>query len=509
MKKRIISQAVAGAMLAMAGSANAFLFETENIKGAFTSTVFAGVQYSLEDVDPTLNTNNNGNNKANYANKSVPSANIRGIHELDLQFPNEWAVFGRATWVRDFEMADTKTPLHPDAKDEAESSVRLLDLFVEKGYAIGDQFGRVRVGNQVLNWGESLFHFGGINYATNPVDIQSATLPGGQIKEILVPVPMITINQGLTDALSVEAYYQFDFEPHRFPPVDTYWSTTNLIGEGSLLTASPTEGGFGGVEDDPDAAQYGFTLQYQSEDSPTTYGFYYARYNEKFPWVRWDTSGTPNLTFAEGIDMYALSMNTDLGEWAVGAELAYRPNDVIALDPLDFDTGCGATLTTCLREQERWSVDVTAINLLTPNGPMGWLLNTSGADSGIFLFDVAASYVPGLNPSGTDVKVALDSSKSLSWGYAMEANVAYEGSLIPGWTVSPGVFFRHNVSGSSHELLGWWRNEAKEANVYLNFVDQDDLTLSLQYLTYWGGNPKRVVDNRDKDVIAFTVSKTF
>lgn len=504
MKIRVISQAVACVMLAT-GSAQAVTFETENVKGSFISTVFSGVQYSLENVDPTINTNNNGNNKANYSSQSVPSANIRGIHELDLEFNDGWAAFARGTWVKDFELGDTKTALHPDAQDEADSEIRILDLFVEKSYTIGDQFGRVRVGNQVLNWGESLFHFGGINYATNPVDIKAATLPGGQIKEILVPVPMLSVNQGLTDELSVEAYYQFDFEPHRFPPVDTYWSTTNLIGEGNLITASPSDGGFGGVEDDPDESQYGFTLQYQPEDSITSYGFYYAHYNEKFPWVRWDTDFTPNLTYAEGIDMYAFSMNTDVGEWAMGAELAYRPNDVIATDPFGSCIGAGA----CLREQERWSADVTAINLMTPSGPMGWLLNATGADSGIVLADVALSYVPGLEPADTDVLAALDSSKSLSWGYAVEASVSYEGSLIPGWTVSPGAFFRHNVSGSSHELLGWWRNEAKELNAYVNFVNQDDLTVAVQYLGYWGGEPAKVVDNRDKDVIAITLSKTF
>ncbi len=482
----------------------AFTFESGGVSGAFTTTLSAGLQYSLDDLEPDINTNQNGNNKANYDDNTIVSQSIKGIHELDLQFNEDWALFARATWLKDFKLADTLTPLHPDAEDQAETDVRLLDLFVEKSYTMGDQFGRVRLGNQVLNWGESLFHFGGINYAINPVDIQRASLPGGQIKEILVPVPMLTVNQGVSDSVSVEAYYQFDFEAHRFPPVDTYWSTTSLIGEGSLITADPADDGFGGVEDDPDKDQYGLAFKYQPVDSITEYGFYYAKYNEKFPWVRWDATGTPNLTYAEGIDMYALSMNTDMGEWAVGAELAYRPNDVIALDPFGSCLAGGV----CLREQKHWSADITAVNLLTPTGPMGWLLNVTNADSGIFMVDVGASYVPGLEPADTDVLVALDSDKSVSWGYGVEANVAYESSLIPGWTVSPGVFYRDNVSGSSHELLGWWRNEAKEVNAYLNFISTNDLVIGLQYLGYWGGDPARVVDNRDKDVFALTLSKT-
>ena len=496
---------MAVATLATSGSLQAFTFETDSIKGNFTSNLSSGLQYSLEKLDPDLNTNLNGTNKANYDDKQIVSTTIKGIHELDMEFTDDWALFARATWLKDFELADTKNELHPDSKDRAETDIRFLDLFLEKSYSVGDQFGRVRLGNQVLNWGESLFHFGGINYATNPVDIQRAVLPGGQIKEILVPVPMLTVNQDLSDAVNIEAYYQLEFEAHRFPPVDTYWSTSNLLGEGSLITADPADGGFGGVEDDADEDQFGFSLKFQPEDSITEYSFYYARYNEKFPWVRWDTNFTPNLTFAEGIDMYGFSMNTDLGEWAMGSEIAFRPNDVIALDPFGSCMGVG----DCLREQERWSFDVTAINLMTPNGPMGWLMNGMGADSGIFMFDLGASYVPGLDPDDTDVLVALDSSKKLSWGYGVEASVSYESSLIPGWTVSPGVFYRDNVSGSSHELLGWWRNGAKEINAYLNFVNQNDLTIGVQYLGFSGGDPKRVVDNRDKDVLVFTISSTF
>lgn len=514
MKNLKFTTLMAAVALASTSPTQAFTIDSGGVQGAFTTSVSAGLQYSLDKLEPTINTNNNGTNKANYDDKQIVSQTIKGIHELDLTFGSDWALFARATWLKDFKLGDTKNKLHEDSEDLAETDVRFLDFFVEKSYTMGEQFGQMRLGNQVLNWGESLFHFGGINYATNPVDIQRAVLPGGQIKEILVPVPMLTVNQGLSDTMSVEAYYQLDFKSHRFPPVDTFWSTTSLIGEGSQLTDDASAFGDVGVEDDPDEDQYGFSLKFQPEESITEYGFYYAHYNEKFPWVRWSTTvnannvafGTDaNLTFAEGIDMFAFSMNTDVGEWAMGGEIAYRPNDVIALDPFGSCFGVG----TCLREQKHWSFDVTAINLLTPNGPMGWLLNSLGGNSGIFMVDVAGSYVPGLDPADTDVLVALDSSKKMSWGYAVEASVSYEGSLIPGWTVSPGIFFRDNVSGSSHELLGWWRNDAKEVNAYVNFVNSNDVSIGVQYLGFWGGDPARVVDNRDKDVLAVTFSYTF
>ena len=330
MKNLKFTTLMAAVALASTSPTQAFTIDSGGVQGAFTTSVSAGLQYSLDKLEPTINTNNNGTNKANYDDKQIVSQTIKGIHELDLTFGSDWALFARATWLKDFKLGDTKNKLHEDSEDLAETDVRFLDFFVEKSYTMGEQFGQMRLGNQVLNWGESLFHFGGINYATNPVDIQRAVLPGGQIKEILVPVPMLTVNQGLSDTMSVEAYYQLDFKSHRFPPVDTFWSTTSLIGEGSQLTDDASAFGDVGVEDDPDEDQYGFSLKFQPEESITEYGFYYAHYNEKFPWVRWSTTvnannvafGTDaNLTFAEGIDMFAFSMNTDVGEWAMGGEI--------------------------------------------------------------------------------------------------------------------------------------------------------------------------------------------
>jgi hypothetical protein len=65
----------------------------------------------------------------------------------------------------------------------------------------------VRLGKQVVSWGESTFIGGGIN-SINPIDVSAFRRPGAEIKEGLIPVNMFYVSQSLTDNLSAEGFYQ-------------------------------------------------------------------------------------------------------------------------------------------------------------------------------------------------------------------------------------------------------------------------------------------------------------
>ena len=67
----------------------------------------------------------------------------------------------------------------------------------------------------MFNWGEGLFYRGGVN-TTNPVDAAKFRLPGAELKEVLVPVEALSFNVGLTDNLSMEAFYQFNWKESRY-----------------------------------------------------------------------------------------------------------------------------------------------------------------------------------------------------------------------------------------------------------------------------------------------------
>ncbi len=80
-------------------------------------------------------------------------------------------------------------------------NVLLLDAYVYGSFAVGDSDLQLRLGNQVINWGESIF-IQGVNQI-NPIDVPAARRAGAELKEILLPVWAVYANWG------------FDFGSHR------------------------------------------------------------------------------------------------------------------------------------------------------------------------------------------------------------------------------------------------------------------------------------------------------
>ena len=84
----------------------------------------------------------------------------------------------------------------------------------------------------MLNWGESTFIPNGIN-AINPFDVSKLRLPGSELREALLPVSMVSASASPTANLSVEAFYQLDWEETKIDPVGSYFSSTDYAGPGA------------------------------------------------------------------------------------------------------------------------------------------------------------------------------------------------------------------------------------------------------------------------------------
>ncbi|HEJ1816202.1 TPA: DUF1302 family protein [Pseudomonas aeruginosa] len=80
--------------------------------------------------------------------------------------------------------------------------VALLDAYVFGDFEVGERPLHLRGGNQVINWGEGLFFQNGLN-SINPVDLAALRRPGSQLKEALLPVPLLFANFGITDSLNL------------------------------------------------------------------------------------------------------------------------------------------------------------------------------------------------------------------------------------------------------------------------------------------------------------------
>ena len=110
--------------------------------------------------------------------------------------------------------------------------VILLDAYLTGAFDIGNVAIDLRLGSHVLNWGESTFIQNGIN-AINPFDVSKLRLPGSELREGLVPVPMVSAVVTLTDALAIEGFYQIDWQRTKIDPVGSYFSTSDYVGPGA------------------------------------------------------------------------------------------------------------------------------------------------------------------------------------------------------------------------------------------------------------------------------------
>ncbi len=227
-------------------------------------SAFGNVIYPSADVwaltDAGYSTNGDLGNLMNDPGDAF-STQFSGSHEIDIQWNNDIGdigFFSRVFYFKEFAADDNDTWTRPIGGDEIDlcatkkaeeqlcQDFRLLDAFVYADFYVGNTPVSVRVGDQVVSWGESTFIQHGIN-TTNPVDVTRARSPGAELKEVFIPVGMVYLDVGLTDTVSLSAYYQYEWERSRLPVAGSYFATNDFAGEGGQ--ASAVQLGFSGNPD--------------------------------------------------------------------------------------------------------------------------------------------------------------------------------------------------------------------------------------------------------------------
>lgn len=217
--------------------------------------------YSPFDIweQPGAYSSNGDAGNLNFDRGDMFSSMFKGLHELSIKKDNI-GFFGRFMYFYDTAMNDGKfaynNPLSGNKVDPCEDKrsselackdVRLLDAYVYGSFAFNDGQNpvTVRLGNQVLSWGESTFIQHGINIT--PIDVGIARAPGAELKEAFIPTGMLTLSVGLTDNLSTELFYQYSWQESYLPPPGTYFSTNDFAGRGGY--AQNIQLGFAGNPD--------------------------------------------------------------------------------------------------------------------------------------------------------------------------------------------------------------------------------------------------------------------
>ncbi|MCY1332883.1 hypothetical protein D9M69_185860 [compost metagenome] len=261
----------------------------------------------------------------------------------------------------------------------------MLDAFVYHNYDIGGMPGSVRLGKQVVSWGESTFIQNSIN-SINPIDVSAFRRPGAEIKEGLIPVNMFYLSQSLTDNLSAEAFYQIEWDQTVIDNCGTFFSqpdvaadgctdnlrvlTNNLAAGQAINAALPgtafdiDQNGEGvlvrraGDRDARDSGQWGMAMRYNFDPLNTEFGAYYMNYHSRAPFLSTSApgqglyniaaqtgAGAPLVVagnasyfmeYPEDIHLYGLSFSTTLPTGtAWSGEISYRPNAPVQLNTTD------------------------------------------------------------------------------------------------------------------------------------------------------------------------------
>lgn len=292
--KSTLAVGVASALLALsATSVQAATFNVaDDVEVVFDSTFSYGASWRAEDrnwdtiskvnhprfnwsgYNPATNTiypaseiwaqpgaySSNGDaGNLNYDKGDMFSSLFKGTHELSIK-SGDYGFFGRFMYFYDSALMDNKgaytNPVSgnrvdpcadEDARDLACRDIRLLDAYAYANFALNDGANplSIRVGNQVLSWGESTLIQHGINIT--PIDVGIARLPGADLKEAYIPVGMAWASLGITENLSAEVFYQYDWQNSYLPVPGTYFSTNDFAGKGGY--AQNIQLGFAGNPD--------------------------------------------------------------------------------------------------------------------------------------------------------------------------------------------------------------------------------------------------------------------
>jgi hypothetical protein len=299
--------------------AHAVTFDWQGLTASLDTTFSLGGIYRLEEANPEFygtanggqqNSVNADDGNLNYR-KGWASQVFKGTHDLELKY-NNFGAFVRGTYFYDRENEDdarARTPLSEDALDRVGSGAQWLDMYVRGQFDVAGRSLDLRFGRQVLSLGESTFIPNGIN-VVNPVDVSRLRVPGSELREALLPVNMFKAAIGLTDTISLEAFWLLEFRRTEIDPAGSYFSSNDFATRGGsnvflAFGALSDQQPLGAVPRDLDHegnnyTQYGANLRLSVPAlADTEFGLFFANYHSRLPVISAVTPTGPidtNLT---------------------------------------------------------------------------------------------------------------------------------------------------------------------------------------------------------------------
>lgn len=487
------------------------------------------------------------------------------LKDEDVHFGNQ--ANGYNGYDRATDSQTSKKPLSDDGYDPLLkfSGVALLDAYVYDTFSgVGGNDLQVRAGRHVLNWGESLF-IQGVNQI-NPIDVPAARRPGAELKEVFMPVWMLSGSHSLGSAGSVEAFYQLKWEP---TPIEAgcgnYWSVAqgniskkpgacfNASALSSLTDSTPkslADGTYIPTLDGTNAknsGQYGAAYRFTSEMLDTEFGMYAMNIHARTPVFSLKYGTFPGTVspiaafweYPENLKVYGVSAATNILGWSVSGELSQTKDVRAQLDGNDMFYGSfglgplatlaaanGAGATGTLHGGIKTDKNQVQINALQAGnkflgadqwlvvGEVGYQWNDlpMGGDLRFnrpFIFGPASA-------AGFDTCAALNHNVEgcssndgfvtrHAWGYRLLGQLTFNNVFDTGVTAAPRIFWSHDVEGYSVDSQFVEDRQALGLGAKFSYAKQYSLDIS--YNTF---NKNAKFDAlRDRDYASATFSVNF
>lgn len=540
--------------------------DCEDFTGSFDSTITFGIGWRASDPDkanfgvgnggnyPTLN-EDDGN--LNYAQWDVYQALLKSNHELDFRLCN-WGVFARLQFLYDFDVIHGVTKRLPHtrpAKSILGEDVILLDLYFSYDTTILDCCIplSIRFGQQVLNWGESTFIPNGLN-SIAPVDVSKLRTAGSELRDALLPVPMIRFDLALSNTFSVGGWWQFWWRETRIDPKGTFFSTNDFISPGARYAMIAP----GGVGDDSDFCINPFTCSnpalfgqsaVRGPDEPghntgsagiffhyfaenfneTEFGLYFATYSSRLP-IASAYRGDPVLAlpaaaryipnsyyfvqYPDHIKVMGFSFNTTVGEWAVAGEYSYHLDQPLQIDDAQILAAALAGVSqlgtfgddTLIRGYRRKEYSQAQITLTRFFGTkFGFNETILVAEAGFTrIHNLESRKVIHYEAPGTAWNIGY--GDKFAAGYRILLRNDYN-NFFCSWNLIPRVAFAHDLFGTLPAPITHFVKDRMQVTAAVEATYLNKYSLEFAYTNFFGGGVHNLL--RDRDFLTFSMSYSF
>lgn len=573
-------------------------FQVGDFDLSINSTVSAGTSFRVEGQDRALyqsgntnaagetgrglsNTGDDGN--LNFQKGDTFSTIIKGVHDFELKKEN-YGFFTRVKWFYDHTLNNkdvyhgheptsnvrnqklNDNGFHPYARFDG---IDVLDAFGYINTDIGGMPLDLRLGKQVISWGESTFILSPIA-GLNTIDVSAFRRPGAELKEGFTPAEMLYGNLGLTDTTSLEGFVQLKWRKTVPEGCGTYFSTNDFAADGcarlafgaglpdNLNYTVPVAAAGGqppfiarGLDRQPDdGGQFGFALRSYFEELDVELGAYAMQYHSRLPLVSLGKGTNPAIPagplsdntyvvdYPEDQQVFGVSFATNVGGWAWSGEASLAKDLPIQINANDL---LAAGLTNGLNPAVAPAALRNRISSAPANSTVDGfdrfdvtqIQNTFiktfdralGSSQVVLVAEAAAVFVDDLpevtidnNTSGIRYgRQAVFGSAGASgdkngfvtefaWGYRLRTAATYR-DVFMGVDLVPSLAWSHDVDGYSPEPGQAFNEGRQSVGLGLGFEFDANTKASLNYTTFTNAANYDVL--RDRDFISVSASYSF